>query len=1271
MKKIAKHILNIFLGFNLIVLPAFGSTTTGPAVEERTLDKIDTFLKSGEPSDIPFIDYMDSFTNESSQPLKQFDLGQYKGKRVFVGYGIYDKDQNFCKYVEKPGMEDPSLYFQNISTFNKHSYAISLTTMNYDTCVELANKFNGIPVSITSAPENSFVSSKYGGKSKWLGIQRPSCSEEYLNKEGKKQEYFNWSSISETGNQCVESELNVVQNRYGTWNKKDKLELNHCLIEVDTEDINRPIKVCAPWWRIEREYAKDKETTFYGVDVYKINQADIPEQFNVCTKYEEKALADSLDKPNREVTCTSYYDTMIAPECLRNPYQDICKVDECNGYIKNACRMVDTLSGFKDYTKAEGILSGTNTIMKGKVDIKTHVYDCPASLPSLSNCEEQSNVIIFPKECPNSDCDGYKKCVQEATTIEEKDACASTHVCEKIYGNPDNVEFNADGTLRVLKNTCSDGTVLEFTPSIQDKLSKKCLEYDEYIVTEDVSQKCTLERPFTDHRVDTSITENDIYMNNPQCIRLNNVVDARPTVQVMFKYQNNGWAQTVIKKSYLDGEQNVNVQDGTDTDMVDAAMNAIDPFADIQAVASSNAINSTRNVDCSAYSEGWVSRNNSVLNNPVVLNNKSYLASSIANDNGTDLYAKYLTVPDSNTCNNISSSIGGISTNYNSTIKVCKVFLNKYSGDLFSLIKGNGSMQSYPSETVTTFNNIASDADCLSKQVDANGTSYFYDTSTKVCSIYTDDNTNKINAYTDYTYITNKAIDKKSCDEIAYCLNGAYNESAYSSAALSQCQVTSGDNYEYEDKPVLQAIDSPTGTSTHDENCVPLKTNGSYLSQLDGTQDIFSVQEVVTGDFGYYSNYNSHPFVDNLVKINDKQVFPIKGFPIIEDPLIYEGTFTQTSILTKKPNIVAGSMGGAAAGAASYAYLSQLGQIALSAGPIGWIIAIVIVVFVIVTMIFGKKQKFNEQRFSWIIYKLVPQERYITNIYGYDHRIVTLNDDGTVYIDSKNRLKLVYARLNGFTGTLKPGDFKNMLNNLYVQKEVLLTCMGWFKSDVVNISHSAEKSVIVDYPKCKSFSWSCNKKKTRTYSQKRDPFFKRMANNYIGAVNGLSIIVPYLGEYELKAYDQHDNLLGSTIIKEKDFLESTSDVAKYAQVMFGLDMDLADGITEGTRKNACRFDLMAEWGGGTSGIYFENNDTGQNQDCQKSHDAYVQNNSATKITIRPLNMDRAHVIELVKPMPYANKIFLVTLNEKEIREYRCYDEFSNCDNNSFSSINEN
>ena len=117
--------------------------------------------------------------------------------------------------------------------------------------------------------------------------------------------------------------------------------------------------------------------------------------------------------------------------------------------------------------------------------------------------------------------------------------------------------------------------------------------------------------------------------------------------------------------------------------------------------------------------------------------------------------------------------------------------------------------------------------------------------------------------------------------------------------------------------------------------------------------------------------------------------------------------------------------------------------------------------------------------------------------------------------------------------------------------------------------------------------------------------------------------------------------------------------------MFGLNMNLTEGINDGTSNNACRYDPMVEWGGGISGIYFENNNTGNSIDCQKSKDNYVKVMSAKKISVRSLSIDREHFITLEKVQPFANRFFLVTLNEKEKREYRCYDDFTDCDPKSF------
>jgi len=48
---------------------------------------------------------------------------------------------------------------------------------------------------------------------------------------------------------------------------------------------------------------------------------------------------------------------------------------------------------------------------------------------------------------------------------------------------------------------------------------------------------------------------------------------------------------------------------------------------------------------------------------------------------------------------------------------------------------------------------------------------------------------------------------------------------------------------------------------------------------------------------------------------------------------------------------------------------------------------------------------------------------------------------------------------------------------------------------------------------------------------------------------------------------------------------------------------------------------------------------------------YEKDKVRTKNSVRVTNTDRPHYIDLVKLLPFANRVFLVTLNEKEIREY--------------------
>jgi len=1178
------------------------------STQERTNDLINDFLRNATPSDLPFVDYLDSFTHDKIQPIKQFDLSSYNGKQIYVGYGVFDQDQKYCKYVEQPGL-DPvhnasdkiTTYFTSIGTFNKHSYAMSINKMTFQECQDKVDHFGGYIATPTSLAENGFLSGRYSGD-KWLGIERLDCSDNnpYMNQEGKQQEYFKWSKFDD--GVCDETKLHIKQNSYGTWQKQSGSETNYCVIEVNSEDINRPVKFCAPWWRIERDYKKDTETDYGGVNIYRINQADIPNQSIVCTHMDPVQIAAAAAGQTRRITCTEYYDATMAPECLLDPLQPQCFVDECEGYVENACVHVQEIEPLKDYTKTKALIDGQMQWIKGKDRIRTEVYDCPPSPPSQkSACLETSTVITYPKECPGSQCDALKECVYNAQTQEQKDDCYDQYTCKKIYGSPDMPVYDENGELTHLLGYCTDENghniepALEFPINIQSKHERKCLEYADYNITEQVNQNCTLERPYNDYTVEMSLTAQDVYEDNPMCIRMNNLFDARPLQEMALTYKTLGYAKLIIQKAFINSEEETTVDDG----IQDYVMTP-DQMAEqeTESTADNTVQVNTETIDCSDFSESWAHDLDNKLHSGTTSITSSTYDGSFSDV--TKMKLKFLNVQTEQDCIDKKNTYGD-SYSYDQPRQVCEVFYTKSSEDRkFKLIIGSGP--------------------------------------------------------TDYQSETNIAEDE--CERYSLCLGGDYNTADYTNGGTTTCKIHTYDSWVApESEPTLEAGDEAV-------ECKPDTTEGSLTTDFDGNRDIFAIQEVVGGDFGYYSNHTTWYYQSDIVTYEDKQLFPIKPVSTIEDPLVYKGVFTQISILTKSPNILAGAIGGAAAGAAAAAYVTAITT--LTATGIG---ILVVVVFVIVAAIMGPKKKYNEQYEFWIIYKMVPVERYIDNIYGYDYRIMDMNDDGTRKIYTGNKYKLIYARYGedpnepgytgkSFTGTLEPGDFTTMINNWFKDKQQMLMCYGWEKSSVPQ--DQFETSVGVPYPSCSSLSWSCNKRNTQTHTPVVDPFMKTMTNYYKGAVNTVSIVVPYLGDYEVKAYDRNDNLIGDIIVYESEFIGAANNIASYAQVMFGLNMDIATEVHDGTTSGACRYDLMTEWGGGVSGVYYENDFTGMYTGCDKSNDYYVQDHSATKLTLQSLGEDKAFVINLNKPMPFANRVFLVTLGEKEVRKYRCYDDFGDC-----------
>ena len=58
----------------------------------------------------------------------------------------------------------------------------------------------------------------------------------------------------------------------------------------------------------------------------------------------------------------------------------------------------------------------------------------------------------------------------------------------------------------------------------------------------------------------------------------------------------------------------------------------------------------------------------------------------------------------------------------------------------------------------------------------------------------------------------------------------------------------------------------------------------------------------------------------------------------------------------------------------------------------------------------------------------------------------------------------------------------------------------------------------------------------------------------------------------------------------------------------------------------------------------------------------------TKIYIQPLNMDRGFTYNLEAPMPFPNRVWLATLDNKEVRNYRCFGEFEDCKDSEYKEV---
>lgn len=80
----------------------------------------------------------------------------------------------------------------------------------------------------------------------------------------------------------------------------------------------------------------------------------------------------------------------------------------------------------------------------------------------------------------------------------------------------------------------------------------------------------------------------------------------------------------------------------------------------------------------------------------------------------------------------------------------------------------------------------------------------------------------------------------------------------------------------------------------------------------------------------------------------------------------------------------------------------------------------------------------------------------------------------------------------------------------------MIKCLGWDESSVLSLNVPMESDIVVSHQNVKNLAGVVINQTQRLLIRVVEPFCKRMNNVYMGAVNGTSIIVPFLGDYEVR-----------------------------------------------------------------------------------------------------------------------------------------------------------
>jgi hypothetical protein len=1334
-----------------------------------------TVTGNNNPTNLDYGFYIPKFEKRDIILFDKINANKYKKKYLYVGYGVYDKEEKNCKYLDVKYNKDYFLhYFRDLHTIKNDTYAISKLPYTYERAKTLVNKFAGVIAVPRDAYENQLLLQQYYNKyDTWIGLEKKNCADTYRDELNVTHSFNSF----ENEKFCREDKLNVYSPKdsllwdYTNGNKNK----HYVIIHIYSPDYKRPIKVCAPWWRVERTYKQtiDKIDPRIKNSLTMFKYIYNPKQTVLCTKYEKSHTNNH--NGNRRVECKTYYDISADPICVYDMYNPICKVNNCKGYIENNCKLVDRVSGFKDYTFkwVKDTESGIMKRIKNKDKIVNNIYDCPPEPPSADSCIESNKVLVYPAECPGSECDKLVNCIRDGKTEEE---CLQNYKCEKVYGSVDNMHIDDNGNVIGLYGKCSDGSFVEAKVGILKEITRKCLEYNMKEELNITHRYCEAEATSVTHTIKNDITSSDIYQEDKNCVRINNLQEARPDEVLNLLIKDVGEFKVDI--TYIPIDKNSTTPYTKDysqlvEDYINDGVSETKRTQEIQ-----NKID-TKN---SIFSEEWFEKRIDAFKNPNIIgivratsynslqfcsNNKDKLNnnSCYETDNNNNLINANDTVIKNKTMTfniNYYSTPSAktdktrvTSTNYGHTYNwhqgVNYNTLNRdilsYMGISPSKITDNSKLTNWLQRaynnysdpgTMNTTTMTVKIKDSVHKTCKSGYTAnsqgycvtdakvlpnykYLYVSSKKDDSIknnfdaveinqndnikyfgnfnnLTDLGITKQTAHNYYFYGSNKeiypnqfSVFKRKGDYIVLDVKDislSHTCEEYSKD-LDNSKYTTNDRciIEYGNfikKPLKEAnITDPTSPIIDFGDALEIKTNG-YNS-------IFAIQSYLDGKkFGYFSTYVRKPLIlgHMMEKGTNKELSPIFQIPYTTDKVTYVAHIKQKTVTTKSnppsdpenfymksvwasiyKSILenqknskhkVSTLVGAAAGAGLGAGLVAAGTMAiLPTIPIALATGVVVNYAI---QVLRSRMKLAEYHIDFQIYKSIPEydknKVYIPSLY--EHKAIIPKRD---MIDNRDYdyktgmplVKMIYNNESYTSGIVKDGDINKKIGDFTNFKNHILYLSGFPKSTINSLQDSWETGIKIGWEGCKWYQ-TCHNKTREQSKTITKTIEKKVTTGYSGAVNHLLIYVPYLGDYNLEAFDAHGNKLASRTIYGKDFI-STAGKFDYQKVNFAMakNFNISSDIKDGKTTNACRGSVECEWGGGVSGANYEIG-TPLGYICSKSNDAYVKEHSATLITIKPTNSAQWFKIKLKRPMPYPNRVVVVTPSKLENRKYRCYEK---------------